>query len=61
MVTESAFQRLVRFISSDGNIYYGDAILPHGQTDARFAKEARLISGDVLATYNIEKTIMVRL
>lgn len=50
--------RLVRFVASDGNVYYGEPILPTGQTDARLAKEAKIISGDIFGRYTVEKTVM---
>jgi hypothetical protein len=36
-------QRIVRFISDDGETYTGDAILPDSSTDARSSTSARVI------------------
>lgn len=52
------FQRLVRFLSNDGAIYYGDAILPTGVTDARQAKSARVISGDIFGAHKVEDKVV---
>jgi len=46
-------QRFVRFISDDGNEYYGDAILPTNTTDASQSTSARVITGDILGDFNI--------
>ncbi|KAK7466986.1 hypothetical protein VKT23_004049 [Stygiomarasmius scandens] len=40
--------RVVRFISDDGQIYTGDAILPPNTTDASFSTSARIIQGDII-------------
>lgn len=58
-LTTSA-QRFVRFIGTDGQIHFGDAILPDNSTDARFSTSARLIDGDILGTFNITDQVMVR-
>ncbi|KAK9467764.1 hypothetical protein V1512DRAFT_260005 [Lipomyces arxii] len=52
-----SFTRLVRFISTDGNTYTGDAILPAGTYDARKASEAKLIVGDIFGTYTVTDEI----
>lgn len=52
------FQRLVRFLSNDGAIYYGDAILPTGVSDARQAKSARVISGDIFGVHKVEDKVV---
>lgn len=49
-------ERLIRFVATDGNVYYGEPILKNGNTDSRFAGEARIISGDVFGKYTIENT-----
>ncbi|EGC42514.1 fumarylacetoacetate hydrolase [Histoplasma capsulatum var. duboisii H88] len=41
------FSRLIRFLSQDGRIYYGDPLLPANTTDISQATTARLISGDI--------------
>jgi hypothetical protein len=58
LATVSA-QRFVRFIGTDGMEHFGDAILPSNTTDARFAKTARLITGDILGDYTITNTTVV--
>jgi len=45
--------RLVRFISTDGQEYYGDAILPANSTDAALSTEAHVVSGDILGNFTI--------
>ncbi len=44
-----SFKRLVRFVSNDSKIYVGEAILGPNQHDARFAKEAYIINGDIFS------------
>lgn len=43
-------QRLIRFIAADNRIYYGDAILPPGVSDAAKATKAKPIVGDIFST-----------
>jgi len=57
LATASA-QRFVRFISNDGREHFGDAILPRNTTDARFAKTARVIEGDILGNFTITSRVM---
>lgn len=52
-------QRFVRFISTDGKEYTGDAILPSNTTDASKSTSARLIQGDILGNFTITKQVMV--
>lgn len=54
-------QRFVRFVGTDGQVHFGDAILPDNSTDARFSTSARLIDGDILGTFNITDQVMVGL
>ncbi|KAJ5309138.1 hypothetical protein N7508_004517 [Penicillium antarcticum] len=49
----STFTRLVRFLAKDGQIYYGDAILPSGVSDIAKATKARVIQGDIFGQYRI--------
>ncbi|KAM0666547.1 hypothetical protein MY4038_008167 [Beauveria bassiana] len=49
----SSFSRLVRFLSNDGRSYYGDAILPHGESDISKATSARIIEGDIFGEYKV--------
>jgi 2-keto-4-pentenoate hydratase/2-oxohepta-3-ene-1,7-dioic acid hydratase in catechol pathway len=46
-------QRLVRFLAKDGQIYYGDALLPPGVSDIAKATKARVIQGDIFGQYRI--------
>lgn len=46
-------QRLIRFLAKDGNIYYGDAILPAGATDIATATMARVIQGDIFGQHRV--------
>ncbi|KAM3503627.1 hypothetical protein MY11210_008646 [Beauveria gryllotalpidicola] len=49
----ASFSRLVRFLSNDGRSYYGDAILPHGESDISKATSARIIEGDIFGEYQV--------
>ncbi|EIM84661.1 uncharacterized protein STEHIDRAFT_158377 [Stereum hirsutum FP-91666 SS1] len=51
-------QRFVRFVGTDGQVHFGDAILPDNSTDARFSTSARLIDGDILGTFNITDQVV---
>ncbi|KAH7376475.1 hypothetical protein B0T11DRAFT_309261 [Plectosphaerella cucumerina] len=56
------FTRLVRFLAKDGRTYYGDAILPSGETDIGKAKQARIITGSVFGKHEVtEKVADIRL
>ncbi|KAF8422865.1 Fumarylacetoacetase-like protein [Tirmania nivea] len=46
----ASFSRLIRFIAADNKMYYGDAILPHGITNAAYATKAKLIEGDIFSS-----------
>jgi 2-keto-4-pentenoate hydratase/2-oxohepta-3-ene-1,7-dioic acid hydratase in catechol pathway len=46
-------QRFVRFISTDGREYTGDAILQNNDLDASKSKSARVIQGDILGDFTI--------
>ncbi|KAF8172784.1 hypothetical protein K438DRAFT_1909060 [Mycena galopus ATCC 62051] len=50
-------ERFVRFISTDGKEYYGDAILPANSTDAAQSTTARVIQGDILGDFTVTKEI----
>ncbi|KLJ11869.1 hypothetical protein EMPG_12962 [Blastomyces silverae] len=50
------FSRLIRFISKDGRIYYGDPLLPAHTTDISHATTARLISGDIFRSPTLTST-----
>jgi len=47
------FSRLVRFLAKDGRTYYGDAILPAGETDIAKAKRANVIKGDIFGSHDV--------
>ena len=47
------YKRLVRFLARDGRIYYGDAILPRGETDISKAKQARIIEGQIFGKHEV--------
>lgn len=46
-------KRLVRFLAKDGQIYYGDAILPAGTNDIAKVTQARVIQGEIFGQYHI--------
>ncbi|KAG5352844.1 hypothetical protein C0989_012598 [Termitomyces sp. Mn162] len=50
-------QRFVRFISTDGQEYTGDAILPPHTTDASKSTSAKVIQGDILGDFNITNQV----
>lgn len=52
-------ERFVRFISTDGKEYYGDAILPANTTDAFFSTSAHVITGDILGDFTVTKEVKV--
>ena len=59
LLAVASAQRFVRFISTDGLEHFGDAILPSNTTDARFAKTAKLIDGDILGNFTITNQVLV--
>ncbi|KAJ7222545.1 hypothetical protein GGX14DRAFT_353065 [Mycena pura] len=50
-------QRFVRFISTDGKEYTGDAILPAGDFDAAHSKQAHVIEGDILGDFTVTNQV----
>ncbi|KAF8869778.1 hypothetical protein BD779DRAFT_1456536 [Infundibulicybe gibba] len=50
-------QRFVRFISTDGREYTGDAILQSNDLDASKSKSARVIQGDILGDFTITNEV----
>ena len=60
LIATASAQRFVRFISTDGLEHFGDAILSANTSDARFAKKARLITGDILGDFTITNQELVR-
>ncbi|KAJ6578893.1 hypothetical protein DFH09DRAFT_1260627 [Mycena vulgaris] len=50
-------QRFVRFISTDGKEYTGDAILPPNDTDAAHSTQAKVITGDILGDFKITNKV----
>ncbi|KAI7971480.1 hypothetical protein EIK77_003536 [Talaromyces pinophilus] len=53
----STFTRLVRFLAKDGQVYYGDAILPSGKTDISQVTKARVIKGDIFGEHHVTDQI----
>ncbi|KAA8912492.1 Fumarylacetoacetase-like protein [Sphaerosporella brunnea] len=53
-----AFQRLIRFLATDGRIYYGDAMLPRGVSDLNKATKARVIDGDIFAAHTVTDRVV---
>ena len=51
-------QRLLRFVAKDGNVYYGDAILPEGVTDLSEAKQAHIIEGDIFGSHSVTSQVV---
>lgn len=54
-----AAERFVRFISTDGLEYTGDAILPNGTTDASLSTSAKVIQGDILSNFTVTDEVKV--
>ncbi|KAK5994849.1 Fumarylacetoacetate hydrolase domain-containing-like protein [Cladobotryum mycophilum] len=50
--------RLIRFLSDDNCIYYGDAILPEGVVDISRSQQARVITGDVLGEHHVTDQVL---
>ncbi|KAL0950440.1 hypothetical protein HGRIS_010389 [Hohenbuehelia grisea] len=50
-------QRFVRFISTDNQEYFGDAILPAHSFDAAHSTKARVIDGDILGDFKITNQV----
>ncbi|KAJ7270911.1 hypothetical protein C8J57DRAFT_1468115 [Mycena rebaudengoi] len=55
-LTASA-QRFVRFISTDGKEYTGDAILKPNDFDAAHSTQAKVITGDILGKFRITNEV----
>ncbi|KAI9039070.1 fumarylacetoacetate hydrolase family protein [Aspergillus affinis] len=51
------FSRLIRFLARDGNVYYGDAILPPGASDLTGVTKARVVQGDVFGQHRVTEQI----
>ncbi|KAI1261782.1 fumarylacetoacetate hydrolase [Xylariaceae sp. FL1019] len=49
----ASFSRLVRFLAKNGQVYYGDAILPAGTSDIARAKKAKIIKGDIFGKHEV--------
>lgn len=57
-----AFSRLIRFLAKDGQVYYGDAILPPGVTDISKVTQAKVIKGDIFGQHQVtDQTAEVKL
>ncbi len=52
-------QRLIRFIAKDGRTYYGDAILPSGETNIGKTTQAKIIQGSPWARHAVSDQITV--
>ncbi|CAG7916461.1 unnamed protein product [Penicillium olsonii] len=52
-----SFTHLVRFLAKDGQIYYGDAILPAGQSDIATATKARVIQGEIFGEHRVTEQV----
>ncbi|CAG8012000.1 unnamed protein product [Penicillium salamii] len=52
-----SFTHLVRFLAKDGQIYYGDAILPAGKSDIATATKARVIQGEIFGQHRVTDQI----
>ncbi|KXJ95769.1 fumarylacetoacetate hydrolase family protein [Microdochium bolleyi] len=50
-----SFTRLVRFLATDGNVYYGDAILPDGSetNDISHTQRAHIITGSIFGKHEV--------
>ncbi|KAJ2981805.1 hypothetical protein NQ176_g1804 [Zarea fungicola] len=47
------FQRLIRFLAQDSQIYYGSPIMASHTSDIALAKTAHIITGDIFSSYTI--------
>ena len=56
-ITELISQRLIRFLAKDGQIYYGDALLPPGVSDIAKTTRAKVIEGDIFGSYQVTDRI----
>lgn len=45
-------------MAKDGRTYYGDAILPRGETDIAKAKQARIITGDIFGKHDVSDQVV---
>ncbi|EEH19051.2 hypothetical protein PABG_01370 [Paracoccidioides brasiliensis Pb03] len=52
------FSRLIRFLSKDGRVYYGEPFLPPATTDISRATSARLITGDIFTSPTLTTHIL---
>ncbi|KAJ5889211.1 hypothetical protein N7504_010021 [Penicillium tannophilum] len=53
----ATFTHLVRFLAKDGQIYYGDALLPAGVTDISKATQAKVIKGDIFGQHRVTEQV----
>ncbi|CAK7210870.1 hypothetical protein SBRCBS47491_000924 [Sporothrix bragantina] len=53
-----SFSRLIRFLSKDGRIYYGDALLPRGVSDIAQATQARVVRGSIFGQHTVTDEIV---
>ncbi|KAJ5638286.1 hypothetical protein N7490_008165 [Penicillium lividum] len=58
----ATFTHLVRFLAKDGQVYYGDAVLPSGVTDLSKVTQAKVIQGDIFGQHRVtDKVADVRM
>ncbi|KAJ4001361.1 hypothetical protein F5050DRAFT_1803257 [Lentinula boryana] len=57
LALSASAERIVRFVSDDGQIYTGDAILPEGTIDASKSTSARVIQGDIFSNFTVTQEI----
>lgn len=48
---------MVRFLAKDGQVYYGDALLPAGVTDISKATQAKVIKGDIFGQHRVTEQV----
>ncbi|PYH40531.1 fumarylacetoacetate hydrolase family protein [Aspergillus saccharolyticus JOP 1030-1] len=53
----ASFSRLIRFLAKDGNIYYGEALMPVGVKDVSKTTKARVIEGDIFGKHHVTDQI----
>ena len=52
------FQRLIRFLATDGQIYNGEALLACGTSDLSKATRAKVITGDIFGTHQVTDRVV---
>ncbi|KAE8376846.1 hypothetical protein BDV26DRAFT_264870 [Aspergillus bertholletiae] len=54
----TTFSRLIRFLATDGHIYYGDAIMPAGISDIGKVTRAWVIQGDIFGQHQVTDQVV---